>query len=261
MAVRCALLASVVTLALNCGAGELRAAVEARVSALLKELSADDFDARAKAEKELKKQGAGALPVLRSALEKCDEPELKLRLGRIVALLAIDAENDADKLMALAEDAACRERFETAARGYKRAEERLREMANATKDTTTFAEMRVKEADARRRRNLIEMIEKSDRRLGAALAVVYSKLKREASAADNSKDIELEIRDVTDIKTQGATLDDVIREMIGVCSGGGAAHSLEEQNGKLIVMTVPSMHALIAEFLKELRARNRGAGN
>lgn len=225
-------------------------------AALLAELDSEDFETREKAETELKKTGAAALPVLRTALEKCESLELKTRLTRIIPYLHIEAESDPEKLMAISAEAAGKSLFGVAARGYARAELGFKELSTKTKSTSEFADLRMNQSDAARRMKLMAVAGRSDKRVGAALAALYPRLKTGPFRLGD-RDVELQINDKSDMTPveKSAGLDELIMSIVDVASSSNAAHSVEEQNGKLIIMTMPVVHELIKELLSEIRVR------
>jgi len=241
--------------ALNCGAAEVK---EARpLAVLLGELDSDDFETREKAERELTKAGGSALPVLNAALEKSESLELKTRLGRIIPLLKLEAESDPDKLMALSAEAAGKAQFAIAAKGYALVELRCKGLSQKTKSTSEFADLRVKEMDAARRMRLAGLAAHVDKRVAAALAAVYSKLKTQPPPIDGGKDIGLEINDVSDIvlspKTGG--LDELIKAIVAVGAAGSSENTVEDVNEKFVIMTTAEIHEFLHIFLNEARQR------
>ena len=224
------------------------------VAVLLGELESDDFETREKAESELKKAGADALPALTAALEKSVSLELKTRLERIIPQLKLEAETDPDKLMALCAEAAGKAQFAIAAKGYALVELRCKELSRKTKSTSEFADLRVKETDAARRMALMATLERSDRRLGQAVAAIYSELK---TKPQDNKDPELRLYDVSDVAPIAITagFENVLRAIVDVESSGNPTQGVQEQTGKFIIMTVPETHDLIKKLLAEIRVR------
>jgi hypothetical protein len=225
------------------------------VAAILAELDSDDFDTREKAERELRRSGAATLPTLRAALENSPTVEVKTRLARIIPFITIEAESDPNKLMLASAEAAAKAQFAIAARGYSRAGLAFGELSQKTKDTTEFADLRVKQADAARRMQLMAVAGRSDKRVGEALAAIYPKL-NPRPAKPGEREIGLRINDTRDMDQRTiAGLDELIKAIVDVESASSPMHSMEEQNGKLIIMTVPSVHELISELLSEIRKK------
>lgn len=88
-------------------------AVRAEVKKLVKDLGSDEYNAREAADAKLRKLGRDALPTLKEALERTDDPETMARLKKIVedfereakidaALADLDAK-DPDKALAAVE--------------------------------------------------------------------------------------------------------------------------------------------------------------
>ncbi|GMV81563.1 MAG: hypothetical protein AMXMBFR7_27470 [Planctomycetota bacterium] len=100
-----------------------------KAAGLLKDLGHDDFATREDAEKGLRALGLPALPLLKDALAKTDDTEVRLRLERLVNDLALEAETDPDKLAALARRSELVMRYDMAINLYERAAAKFRERA------------------------------------------------------------------------------------------------------------------------------------
>lgn len=125
-----------------------------KAAALLKDLGHDDFATREDAEKGLRALGLPALPLLKDALAKTDDTEVRLRLERLVNDLALEAETDPDKLAALARKEAQAKRYEKAQALYGKAAAEYRKQAGSAADEQVKKDLAAKgdQAAARQKR-------------------------------------------------------------------------------------------------------------
>jgi len=126
-------------LALSCAAQAADAPAasaeeKAKIEAEIKALDSDDFQARESAEKDLVAMGAKALPSVKAALETNKEPEVKVRLERVAATLALTGETDPEKVAKLGKVALDAGEYEKAREFYKRALELFKAQAGDTTD-------------------------------------------------------------------------------------------------------------------------------
>jgi tetratricopeptide (TPR) repeat protein len=124
---------------------------KAKIEASIKALDSDDFQARESAEKELVAMGAKALPSVKTALESTKEPESKVRLERVAAVLALSGESDPEKLAKLGKQALDAGDFEKAREYYKRAQELFLAQVGETSDANTKKALEAKVAKAQGR--------------------------------------------------------------------------------------------------------------
>ncbi|GMV81562.1 MAG: hypothetical protein AMXMBFR7_27460 [Planctomycetota bacterium] len=125
-----------------------------KAAGLLKDLGHDDFATREDAEKGLRALGLPALPLLKDALAKTDDTEVRLRLERLVNDLALEAETDPDKLAALARKEAQAKRYEKAQALYEKAAAEYRKQAGSAADEQVKKDLTAKgdQAAARQKR-------------------------------------------------------------------------------------------------------------
>lgn len=125
-----------------------------KAAALLKDLGHDDFATREDAEKGLRALGLPALPLLKDALAKTDDTEVRLRIERLVNDLALEAETDPDKLAALARKEALAKRYEKAQALYEKAAAEYRKQAERAADEQVKKDLAAKgdQAAARQKR-------------------------------------------------------------------------------------------------------------
>lgn len=125
-------------------------AARAEVAKLVKDLGSDEYGTREAADAKLRKLGRDALPALKEALERTDDPETMARLKKIVedfereekidaAIADLDAK-DPDKALAAVE-------LLSGQRGRKDVVERLQELAKKDSQGGRLAKLCVAEFD------------------------------------------------------------------------------------------------------------------
>ncbi|MCK6474595.1 MAG: hypothetical protein L6R28_22990 [Planctomycetes bacterium] len=124
---------------------------EQKAAELLKKLADDDFGTREQAEKDLIALGAPAYPIVKQAVEKTDDAEVRTRGKRVLETVALDAENDPNALAAQARTLALEKKYERAAKYYEKAGRRFRENAAETKDNAVRDDLTAKAAKATQR--------------------------------------------------------------------------------------------------------------
>lgn len=122
-----------------------------KAAELLKALGDDDFGTREQAEKDLIALGAPAYPVVKQAVDKTDDAEVRTRGKRVLETVALEAENDPNALAAQARMLALEKKFERAAKYYEKAARRFRENAAETKDNAVRDDLASKAAKATQR--------------------------------------------------------------------------------------------------------------
>lgn len=127
-----------------------------KAAALIADLGSDDFQARENAEKSLAGMGAAVLPLVKETAGSTGDAEVRTRCENVVKALALDAENDPEKLAQLAKSEAEAKRFTEAGKFYAKAALRFKTLAVESTDDKIKKDLAAKAGKASERQQRAE---------------------------------------------------------------------------------------------------------
>ena len=133
-----------------------------RAAALVKDLSADDFEIRENAEKALKLLGVSAMPAVKDAAGNSSDAEVRLRCDRILKVLALETDSDPEHLAAMAKSEAEARRFADAGKLYAKAGKLFKEQAEKSTDDKAKKDLQAKSAKALVRQQRADALAKAE---------------------------------------------------------------------------------------------------